>query len=139
MDDKYSKTILNLYTLHQFKRFVIVGVINTIAGYGIYFISIKTGLTYFEAWAVAVIVASIVNFYLSKKFVFQVDDSSWIIKSKFILSVALHYFGNVMLTKLFIAKFCFSSEIAGFISMLVFMLLNFAIQKLFVFKKIGFM
>lgn len=64
----------------QFSRYMIVGVLNTAFGYGVYAILIYGGLHYAWASLVATILGILFNFFTTGRIVFHNADNSRLIK-----------------------------------------------------------
>ncbi len=124
------------------KRFLIVGVINTVVGMGTMFLLYNfAGCSYWVASAANYIVGGIVSFFLNKFFTFKNKERSWSQVFKFVLTVAVCYGISYGIAKP-IALWALSSQslvvqenIAMCIGMCIYVVLNYLIQKEFVFKE----
>jgi len=61
---------------NRFIRFLIVGVLNTIVGYGTFAIGIYCNLYYYTAYILSYIIGVINSYILNKKFTFKSNDKS---------------------------------------------------------------
>jgi putative flippase GtrA len=139
---------MNNKTVIQFIKFGIVGLSNTLIGYLIYAISLKTlrffGLfpnaDIFIAQLVMFILSVAWSFYWNNKMVFRLEDGekrnvflaliktyvSYAFTSLFLAEVLLHLWVNILGVNEFIAPI---------INLLITVPLNFIIQKLWAFRK----
>lgn len=93
--------MLNKEKLHEFFRFIIVGVISTIIHYGVYLLSLKfTNTSY--AYSVGYICSFALNFYLSLSLTFKVKGSVRKILG-FALSHLINYSLHIILLQTFIS------------------------------------
>jgi putative flippase GtrA len=84
----------------QIKRFILVGLINTLFGYSIYALMIYIGLSYDVALIISTVCGIIFNFHSIGKLVF--NNFKYTLLFKFVLVYVLVYFINLLLIKLFI-------------------------------------
>lgn len=84
----------------QIKKFVVVGVINTLFGYSIYALMIYLGLSYDIALVISTLCGIVFNFHSIGKLVF--NHFKYTLFFKFVLVYVLVYFINLLLIKLFI-------------------------------------
>ena len=142
----------------EFIKYCLVGIINTLVGISTSLISLDFFmLSYAVSNTLAYITGSIVSFFMNKKFTFKNTDKAEIQFIKFFLTmlptygisyflgwfIAPHIIGISLLNPIFckIAEFLnmnishFTDNIAVFISMVIYLLAGFSINKFFVFKK----
>ena len=131
-----------------FFRFIVVGVINTLVGYGVMFgLYNLAGLHtwgdagYWISSAANYIIGSIVSFFLNKYFTFESKEWSWSQVWKFVLNVTVCYILGYGLAKPLALKALAgqSLKVQENVAMLVGMCLytgfNYLGQKFFAFKK----
>lgn len=115
----------------KFIRFIFVGIINTLFGYGVYFLLIKFGLHFSLAVLISTLLGIIFNFKTIGKFVFKDSSNSPIVK--FTLLYGLLYILNVLGIK-FLHEIGFSFEWSGLIMVPPMAILSFILNKSLVFK-----
>lgn len=132
------KKIVDLVTL----KFLIVGMINTLVGTSVMFISYNVFHTgYWIASALNYIIGSIASFFLNKYFTFKSNNRSWKEVFRFILNISICYviaygFAKPCVYYLF-QKFSsvLRDNVAMFTGMCLFVILNYFGQRFIVFKK----
>lgn len=125
-----------------FIRFVIVGVVNTIVGMSVMFALYNlAGCSYWLSSAANYIVGSIVSYVLNRNFTFHSNERQLKSIVKFTINIVLCYLVAYGVAKPIIndALSGFDSKLQGNAALLLgsvlFVALNYAGQKLFVFKK----
>ena len=134
----------------SFLKFLAVGVINTLVGYGVMFgLYNLAGLhTWGDAgfWissAANYVVGSIVSFFLNKHFTFRNEEKGAGVVLRFILSISICYLLAYGIAKPAVAwvlsGMAFSDQLKGNLTMLagsgLFVLFNYFGQKFFAFRK----
>lgn len=121
-------------------RFILVGIVNTIVGTSVMFLLFNfTPAGYWVSSAMNYIVGSIVSFFLNKYFTFQDSSQSWAQVFRFILTIAVAYLvayaGAKQLALWLLTGFSaqFQGNVAMLIGMCVFVVLNYLLQRFFVF------
>ncbi len=117
---------------HRFVRFLFVGGINTLFGYGMFALFIFLGLHYAAATAVATVIAVLFNFFTTGTIVFKNADPRLIFR--FVGVYCVGYLVNVGGLWVF-NQFSVSNYIAGAILTLPMALLNFTLMKTLVFTR----
>jgi len=113
-----------------FIRFIAVGLINTIFGYGLYLTCLYIGFNYMLAALISTILGVIFNFFTTGRLVFNSNDNSLIFKFIFVYLI-IYFFTILGITVLNL--FTISYEIAG-----AFMILPNAILAFFLNKRMVF-
>jgi len=113
-----------------FIRFIAVGLINTIFGYGLYLTCLYIGFNYMLAALISTILGVIFNFFTTGRLVFSSNDNSLIFKFIFVYLI-IYFFTILGITVLNL--FTISYEIAG-----AFMILPNAILAFFLNKRMVF-
>lgn len=116
---------------NQLLRYLIVGVINTAFGYGIFCILIFLSVPYKMAVLFSTILGVLFNFHTIGKLVFKNKRKSLIFK--FILVYMAQYYINITLISITI-KFGINIYLAGAISTLFCAMISFIFNKHLVFK-----
>lgn len=123
-------------------KFILVGIINTIFGTAIMFISYNTlNLSYWISSALNYILGSILSYFLNKYFTFQSQGKSFNEIIKFVVNIVCCYFiaygiakPVVMATLTDVSKMV-QENIAMLVGMVMFVGLNYLGQRFFVFKR----
>ncbi|MFI3226604.1 MAG: GtrA family protein [Clostridia bacterium] len=122
-------------------KFIIVGILNTIVGTSVMFISYNfLGLTYWISSALNYIIGSIFSFFMNKYFTFSNSEKSLKQVVLFILNISLCYFMAYGISKPLVSYVLsgFGTSIQENIAMLcgmcLFVALNYFGQRFIVFK-----
>lgn len=115
----------------QIVRFIAVGVVNTLFGYGIYALLIYLGLNYMVAVLFATVAGVLFNFKTIGHYVFESSDSSLLLKFSIVYSII--YGINVGLIWLF-SLWNIDYYTAGFLAIVPCAAISFILNKLFVFR-----
>ena len=114
-----------------FIRFIAVGLINTIFGYGLYLTCLYIGFNYMLAALISTILGVIFNFFTTGRLVFSSNDNSLIFKFIFVYLI-IYFFTILGITVLNL--FTISYEIAGAFMILPNAILAFFLNKSMVFN-----
>ncbi|MDR2633749.1 MAG: GtrA family protein [Treponema sp.] len=124
-----------------FFKFIMVGIANTIIGSGLMFVLYNFfNANYWTASAANYIVGSILSFFLNKYFTFAVKEWTIFMVIGFIMNIAVSYFAAYGLAKPamdYLLRYNppkIRDNAALFTGMCLFTLLNYAGQRLIVFK-----
>ena len=114
-----------------FLKFILVGLINTTFGYGLYLGCLHIGLNYMIAALISTILGIIFNFFTTGRLVFKSNDNSLIFRFLFVYFIIYLFtiFGLTLLN-----SFKVSYEIAGAIMIPPNAILAFYLNKRMVFK-----
>ncbi len=115
----------------MFIRFILIGITNTLFGYGIYFLLIKFQLHFSLALLISTSLGIAFNFKTIGIFVFKESKNSLIFK--FTVVYGLLYFLNVLGIK-FLNEIGYSFELSGLIMLPLMAILSFILNKNLVFK-----
>lgn len=123
----------------QFLRYAFVGVLNTIVGYGTYWVCIRFGLHFAFASLAGQILGTVNSYVWNKFFTFRSKTTS-AKKSlaemvRFCSVYAVQYGANVGLIALFVHAAGLSEEWAGFIAMALCTIISYVGHKFWSFKK----
>lgn len=131
--------------LKIFAKFLVVGVINTLIGYGIIFLCLNIlNLSYGVSTSVGTVAGAVNSFFMNRSFTFQNDKSIFKTVLPFALVTVICYLIAYTLAKKGVVlvledKDLFSTKmidnIATLVGMCIYTVLNFFGQRLFVFKK----
>lgn len=132
-----------------FFRFLAVGIVNTLVGYGVMFglwnlagLHAWGNTGYWISSAANYIIGSIVSFFLNKHFTFRNQEKGAGVVLRFILNISVCYLLAYGLAKpavsIALGRFEFSEQVQGNLTMLagsgLFVLLNYFGQRFFTFK-----
>ena len=115
---------------HQFVRFLLVGILNTLFGYACFFIFLKLGLHYTLAMALATVLGVLFNFKSTGALVFGSRDNRLIFR--FVATYVVVYGVNVLGIALF-ERAGAPPHIGGAAMLLPMAVLSFVLNKKFVF------
>jgi putative flippase GtrA len=115
----------------QFVNYILIGIINTIFGYGLYALFIYFGFSYFYAMLFATILGVLFNFKTIGKFVFKSNNNSLLLK--FIVIYAAGFLINIYIVKT-LKSFNYNDYISGAISIAIISVATFLLNKYYVFK-----
>lgn len=125
---------LLLYTVdNTFIRFVLVGILNTTFGIGLYCLFIYLGIPYRSAVLLSTILGVLFNFKTIGTFVFKNKKNRLIFK--FIAIYIIIYFINIGLIHLLLTLMNLNEYIAGIVVTPVIAIISFVLQKYFVFRQ----
>ena len=120
----------------QFLKFGIVGLSNSIITFVVYSILVFCGSNYIVANVIGYC-AGVVNSYIwNSKFVFKRQQSK-VLFTKFMLVNLITLSINTVLIFILIEKFEYGKYVSQLITISVSMIINFTLNKLWTFKKIG--
>ncbi len=121
----------------QFVRFCAVGVLNTIIGWGIYYIFIIINTDYYLIGNVVGFVVSVLNAYFwSRRYVFEIkNDNRGLTLVKTFISYGLTLGLSTVLLYITVDMMHISAFIAPVICMLVTIPLNFILNKFWAYKQ----
>lgn len=123
-------------------KFALVGAINTIVGTGVmFFLYNFCSVNYWISSASNYVIGSIVSYFLNKHFTFKSTEQSMKQIIKFILNISICYFVAYGLAKPIVTAFL--SEVGGkaegniamFVGMCLFVILNYFGQRFYVFRR----
>jgi len=120
--------------IREFIKYNLVGVINTLVGFGVIFTLMLFGLNPVVSNAIGYLVGSIVSFILNSKFTFKEKNPNRKLIVAFFLTLLLAYFLNYITLNYTLAHF--NPYIAQVISGAVYTVSSFLIMKFFVFQNI---
>lgn len=125
-----------------FWKFILVGIINTIIGTCVMFLSYN--IFHFNYWissSLNYIIGSFISYFLNKYFTFQNKQRSWKIVIKFIMNISVCYLVAYGIAKPLVAYMLFGQSImiqengAMLVGMCLFVGFNYLGQRFFAFKK----
>ena len=119
-------------TANRFIRFLFVGGVNTLFGYGMFALFIYVGLHYAVASALATVVGVLFNFMTTGTIVFQNRDPRLIFR--FVAAYCISYVVGVGVLWVF-NQFQVSNYIAGAVMTLPMAVFSFFLMKTLVFRK----
>ena len=120
--------------LKEFLKYNIVGVINTLIGFGLIFILMFLGVNPILSNAVGYLIGSIISFILNSRYTFKEKNPNRELTIAFFLTLLLSYFLNYITLNYTLGYF--NPYIAQIISGVVYTVSSFLIMKFFVFSNI---
>ena len=118
--------------MNQFVRFVLVGILNTFFGYGVYCLFLFIGLHFTIAAFMATVLGVCFNFFTTGNFVFR--NRNYKLIFRYLLLYAVLYVISIILLDVW-EKFVHSYYFAGFINIPPMAILSYWLQKNFVFNR----
>ena len=115
----------------RFIKFLLVGVLNTIFGYSVYWILLQLGFHFSLAVLISTVLGVLFNYKTIGKLVFKSDGNSFLIK--FSLVYVVQYIINVAGIKI-LNLFGVGYEIGGLLMIFPLAILSFTLNKKLVFK-----
>ena len=128
---KYFYKLVQKYWQIKFFRFLIVGGINTLFGYGVYSLFIFLKFDYKIAALIGQVLGILFNFLTTGRIVFENTSNTLIFK--FIAVYSVTYLLNIGLIKIFLLL-GLNAFAAGAICLLPMAVISFILNKIFVFK-----
>jgi len=116
----------------SFIRFIVVGIINTAFGVGLYCLFIYLGIPYRISVLLSTTLGVLFNFKTISKFVFKTKENRLIFK--FIASYVIVYFLNIFLIQIFLMTDILDEYLAGIMATPIVALISYFIQRKFVFN-----
>jgi putative flippase GtrA len=116
----------------QILRFIVVGLINTIAGYSFYALFIYLGLSYVYALGLATVIGVLFNFQTIGRLVFNSKDNALLLK--FILVYVIVFGINLVLVDCGM-RLGLGAYLAGAVAILPSAAISFILNKYLVFKR----
>ena len=110
------RKLLETMNLRQFLKFVIVGIINTVIFYSIYYIMLQQGVSYVVALTVGTLVGIINSYILNKFFTFKSRKASASETVKFFVISCVQYLLNLLIIHVCVNFMGISPELAGLIA-----------------------
>lgn len=115
-------------------RFLAVGILNTIVGYGVFALLISFNIHYSLASLISQVVGTIHSFFWNKFFTFKTKEYSISEVLRFFSVYAASYLINLLILFIFIDIFGSNKFIAGLITLLITTIISFWGHKYFSFK-----
>jgi len=130
-----QNSVTNLYELwqdSQVLRFILVGVLNTAFGYGLYVLLIWIGIHYTLAVFLSTVMGVLFNYFTSSYLTFR-KNISFSILPRFIFSYIFVYLINITIVKIVLCL-GINAYAAGFIAIFPVVVITFYLQKKWVFQ-----
>ena len=125
-----------------FWKFVLVGIVNTLVGTGVMFAAYNLlHLSYWVSSASNYIFGSILSYFLNKNFTFQNKERSWQVVFRFVINISICYAIAYGIAKPLVRMLLSGQSVkiqdngAMLVGMVLFVVINYLGQRLFVFKK----
>lgn len=114
-----------------FIRFVLVGIVNTAFGVGLYCLFVYLGVSYHLSVLFSTILGVLFNFKTIGLFVFKNKDNKLLLR--FMASYVIVYIVNIVVIHLFLCITTLGEYLAGIMATPIVAILSFFLQKKFVF------
>lgn len=128
-------------SIGQFLRYAFVGTLNTIVGYGVYWILLQLNVHYIAATAVSSVIAILHSYIWNRNFAFKSKNKgtkkTFAELLRFCSVYAVQYLISIGFTALFVEKINMTPEIGGFISMLLCTVISYVGHKYWSFHSRG--
>src|SRR5689334_23236061 len=119
-------TILN----KEFFRFLLMGVINTVATYAIYFFSM-TFLSYTLSYTLSYVIGIFISYYLNSKFVFK-EKFSLAKAFRFPLVYVVQYILSILLLRFFVEIILINKSIAPILIVIITVPITFLLSRVII-------
>ncbi len=133
----YVRQLITKKFISQTLKFAVVGVLNTIIGYGIYYLLLKLNLYYIFALLIAHILGAVNSYLWNKYWTFASKKKSFVELLRFISVYIVTFISNLALLAIFVEKLMIDKAIGGFLSLMIVTILSFFGHKLWTFSKIN--
>lgn len=118
-------------------RFLFVGGINTVVGYGAYALFIAAGLNPYLATTCSTIIGVINSYFWNKYFTFKQPKKSLSEIIRFVLVYAVSYAANLGLVYIFVDMMGMNSYVSGAVCLFVVTIVSYVGHNFFSFKASG--
>jgi putative flippase GtrA len=125
---------INKGLIFQIIRYGLVGIVNTLVGYGIYFLFLYVGLNYTIALTFGSICGIICSYFLNRFWTFKSTKKVAEELPKFLSVYGVSYFLNLGLLILFVEKFKIDARIAQLFILVIITCLTFIGNKFWSFR-----
>lgn len=122
-------------TIYETLRFGLVGILNTIVGYGTYYIFVKLNINYVLSSLMSQIIGVTHSYFWNKYFTFKSKSKSLLEIYRFISVYVFTFLINIGILSFLIEKIYIGKEEAGFIAMMAVTILSFIGHKFWSFNK----
>ena len=126
--------IERLNTIQQV-RFMEVGILNTVIGYGSYILLMLVGVNYLIANTMSTIIGVVNSYFWNKHYTFQSGSKSKREPAKFVLVYLTSYLLGTLFIFVLVEKFSVNKYLVGLLNLFVTTLISFFGHKYFSFKK----
>ncbi len=116
-------------------RFLFVGGINTVVGYGAYALFIAAGLNAYLATTFSTVIGVINSYFWNKYFTFRQPKKSLAEILRFVLVYAISYTANLGLVYIFVDTLGMNSYISGAVCLFVVTIVSYVGHNFFSFKE----
>ncbi len=115
-------------------RFIFVGILNTIVGYGAYFILLYLNIYYIFALLISSVIGITHSFIWNKKWTFKSKGDVRRESLRFISVYGMAFLINLVILALFVEKFMFDPKIAQIFALCIVTMISFFGHKYWSFK-----
>lgn len=114
-----AKNKLELMDIRKFIKFSLVGVVNTVVFYGIYYFLLQAGIWYVVSLTIGNIVAIINSYVLNKFFTFKAKKKSISESVRFFIVAGVQYLLNLLIVHVCVSFIGISAELSGLIAICI--------------------
>ena len=132
---KSIKNKLELMDVHKFIRFSLVGILNTVVFYGIYYVLLQVGIWYVLSLTIGNVVAIFNSYVMNKIFTFKTKKKLLNESFKFFVVAGIQYLLNLLIVHICVSFIGISAEFAGFIAISISVFLSYFGHKLWTFRE----
>jgi putative flippase GtrA len=129
------KKKLEMMDIRKFIKFSLVGVVNTVVFYGIYYVLLQVGLVYAIALTVSNIVAIANSYVLNKLFTFKTKEKSFKETVRFFIVAGIQYLLNLLIVHVCVSFIGISATLAGVIAIGITVFISYFGHKLWTFRE----
>ena len=129
-----KQNFINKKTIGETLKFGFVGVLNTIVGYGAYFLLIKLSVFYMASLLCSHIIGAIHSYFWNKYFTFKSDKKSIKEIIRFASVYVVTFLINLGILSLLVERFKVGEELGGFIALVIVTGISFFGHKFWSFK-----
>jgi len=118
-----------------FLKYIFIGVINTLCGYGIIFVLMYKNISPEISNFIGYFIGFFISYYLNKKYNFKSNNSHLNDLSKFVVSMGIAYFVNLIVLIICYKKFGINVYVSQVIAGITYTITGYFLSKIWVFKR----
>jgi len=121
--------------IRKFIKFSLVGVVNTVVFYSIYYILLQLGILYAISLTVGNVIAIFNSYILNKFFTFKTKGKSLKETIKFFMVAGAQYLFNLLIVHICVSLIGISAELAGLIAISLSVFASYFGHKIWTFRE----
>ena len=129
------KNKLKVMDVLKFIKFSLVGVVNTVVFYSIYYILLQLGMRYAVSLTIGNVIAIFNSYVLNKTFTFKTKKKSVKETMKFLIVAGAQYLLNLLIVHVCVNFIRISAELAGLIAISISVFVSYFGHKLWTFRE----